>query len=266
LTEKTKIMGIINITPDSFYDGGKYNNSDDAVNRAIEMERSGASIIDIGGESTRPGSKPVPIEEEIQRVIPVIKKLSGILKIPISVDTTKSEVAEEALKNGAEIINDISGMTFDKKMQTVAAKYGATVLIMHIKGTPETMQDNPVYEDIVEEVIDFFLERIDEANRSGISNEKIILDPGIGFGKTMEDNYLLLGNLHRLKEIGFPVCVGLSRKSLIGKLYNDAEDRLPATIALNAAAVLSGADIIRVHDVKEHFLAMRGIDMLRRVS
>jgi dihydropteroate synthase len=259
-------MGILNVTPDSFYDGGKYNNTDDAVNRAIDMERCGASIIDIGGESTRPGSKPVSVEEELKRVIPVIKRSAQVLKIPISVDTSKSEVAEEALKNGAEIINDISGMTFDKNMQPVAARYGAAVIIMHIKGLPETMQNNPLYEDIVEEVIDFFLERIDEANSFGIANEKIILDPGIGFGKTLEDNYMLLGNLHRLKELGFPICIGLSRKSLIGKLYHNGEDRLPATIALNAAAVLSGADIIRVHDVKEHSLAMCSIDMLRRVS
>jgi dihydropteroate synthase len=262
----TKIMGIINVTPDSFYDGGKYNNTDDAVHRVIEMERCGASIIDIGGESTRPGSKAVSVEEELKRVIPVIKQSAGILKIPVSIDTTKSEVAEAALMNGASIINDISGMTFDKKMMPLAAKYGAAVVIMHIKGVPETMQDNPVYENIIEDVIDFFLERIDEANSFGISNEKIILDPGIGFGKSLKDNYLLLANIQILKELGFPVCIGLSRKSLIGKLYNDEQDRLPATIALNAAAVLNGADIIRVHDVKEHSLAMSGIDMLRRVS
>ncbi len=266
MSVKTKIMGIINVTPDSFYDGGKYINTDDAVNRAIEMERFGASIIDIGGESTRPGSKPVSVEEELKRVIPVIKRSAEILKIPVSVDTTKSAVAEEALKSGAVIINDISGMTFDEKMQPLAAKYGATVVIMHIKGVPETMQNNPVYGDIVEEVIDFFLERIDEANSFGIANEKIILDPGIGFGKTLEDNYMLLGNIHRIKELGFPVCIGLSRKSLIGKLYKESEDTLPATIALNSAAVLNGADIIRVHDVKEHSLAMCGIDMMRRVS
>jgi dihydropteroate synthase len=266
LLPNTKIMGIINVTPDSFYDGGKYKNIDDAVLEAIKMEKDGASIIDIGGESTRPGSKPVSAEDELNRVIPVIKRSADVLKIPISVDTYKSAVAEEALKNGASIINDISGMTFDNNMQSVAAKYGASVIIMHIKGVPETMQINPQYTDIIEEVIDFFIERIDEANSFGIANEKIILDPGIGFGKTLEDNYALLGNLHRLKEIGYPICVGLSRKSLISKLYADDEDRLPATISLNTAAVLNGADIIRVHDVKEHFLAMRGIDMLRRVS
>lgn len=263
---KTKIMGILNVTPDSFYDGGKYNNPDEAIKKALEMERDGAAVIDVGGESTRPGSKAVSLEDEMQRVIPVIKKCTEVLKIPVSVDTNKSEVAEEALKNGASIINDISGMTFDKNMRKVAAAYGASVVIMHIKGVPETMQNNPVYEDIVEEVIDFFLERIDEAGSSGISNDKIILDPGIGFGKTLEDNYLLLGNLHRLKELGFPLCIGLSRKSLIGKLYGTDEERLPATIALNTAAVLNGADIIRVHDVKEHYLAMCGVDMLRKVS
>jgi len=230
------------------------------------MRDEGADIIDIGGESTRPGAKPVPAGEEIDRVCPVIERIAKDIGVPLSIDTTKAAVARAALAAGASIVNDSSGLTFDGAMACVAAERGAGVVLMHIQGTPETMQRDPRYADLVGEICAFLAAAAERALAGGVGREKIIVDPGIGFGKTLEDNYRIIKNLHGIKKLGFPVLVGLSRKSLIGKLYGSDADRLPATIALNAASVLNGADIIRVHDVKEHRLALDGLEMLKRIS
>jgi dihydropteroate synthase len=266
LPEKTKIMGILNVTPDSFYDGGKYFSIEGAVRRAYEIRDEGADIIDVGGESTRPGSKPVDAAEEAGRVIPVIERISSDIGIPISVDTSKRDVAEQALKAGAEIINDISGLTFDEGLADLAAEYGAKIVLAHIKGRPENMQENPVYGDLIGEITSFLGDAASRAVRAGVKKENIIVDPGIGFGKTLEDNYRIISGIKTIKRLGYPVLIGLSRKSLIGKLYSVDSDRLPATIALNAVSIFEGADIIRVHDVSEHMLALAGLEMLKRVS
>jgi len=260
------IMGILNVTPDSFSDGGKYRSVEEALDHARLMIDEGAEIIDIGGESTRPFSEPVAEKEELHRVIPVIERLHDIPGAFISVDTYKANVAREALKAGADMVNDISGLTHDDAMAGVIAEYDAHAVIMHIRGTPRNMQENPRYDDVIGEIRGFLHERVEYAVRSGVDREKIIVDPGIGFGKTLEDNYIILQNIREFGKLGFPVLVGLSRKSLIGKLYDREEDRLPATIALNAAALLGGADIIRVHDVREHRLALAGLEMLARVN
>ena len=244
------IMGIVNVTPDSFSDGGKYLNIDAAVNHAINLIENGADIIDIGGESTRPGAESVTIEEEIQRVIPVIEKLLSLSpKAVISIDTTKSEVAEKALESGALIVNDISGGTFDKNIFSVTKKYDAILVLMHIKGKPKTMQDAPYYDNVVLEVKDFLLKQIKIANDYGIQN--IIIDPGIGFGKKVFENYELLKNLKEFYNLKYPVLIGVSRKSLIGKALNlDIHDRENATTIMEMFAIQNGAKIIRTHNVK----------------
>ncbi|NLV69138.1 MAG: dihydropteroate synthase, partial [Spirochaetes bacterium] len=252
---RTGIMGILNVTPDSFYDGGRFADIDRAFEHAMQMVSEGADIIDVGGESTRPGSKSVSAGEEIDRVCPVIEKITRESAIPVSIDTTKSAVASEAVRCGARIINDISGLTFDPGIIRVAAENCTGLVVSHIRGVPENMQKNTSYDNLLQDILDFLKLSSESAVQSGVSRDKIIIDPGIGFGKSLEQNYVILNNIHRLREIGFPVLIGLSRKSLIGKLYDSDEDRLPATIALNAAAVLRGADIVRVHDVKAHRLA-----------
>ncbi|MBN1497895.1 MAG: dihydropteroate synthase [Spirochaetes bacterium] len=264
--ECCRIMGILNVTPDSFHDGGRYFDRARAVARAYEIRDEGADIIDIGGESTRPGSEPVGPGEEIDRVCPVIEAIAGDIGIPVSVDTSKSAVARAALAAGAAIVNDISGLSFDDAMAGAVAERKAGIVLMHIQGRPATMQNNPRYDDLIGEIRGFLDEAVRRAVTAGIAREKIIVDPGIGFGKTLEDNYRIIHNLHKFKELGLPVLVGLSRKSLIGKLYQREEDRLPATIALNAAAIMNGADMIRVHDVRAHRLALEGLEMLKRVS
>jgi dihydropteroate synthase len=261
--KKTLIMGILNVTPDSFYDGGSSYGLDKAIKRANELYEAGADIIDIGGESTRPGADMVSLSEEMDRVCPVIEAIAGRMDIPISVDTYKSEVAEEALKLGARIVNDISGLTFDDNMAKVAAKYSSYVVIMHIKGTPKNMQVNPVYENMLEEIYTFLEKSKEKALNSGVGKDKIIIDPGIGFGKSFEDNYRILNNIGYFKRMGYPLLIGLSRKSLIGKLYEKDCDRLFATIALNSLSALNGADIVRVHDVREHCLALKSVEMLK---
>ena len=265
MISNTRIMGILNVTPDSFYDGGKYSSVDSALVRAEEMLKDGADIIDVGGESTRPGCDPVSAETEMERVIPVIEKISDELGAYVSVDTMKSVVAEAALRAGASMINDVSGFNYSADMPSVARKYNAGIVIMHMKGKPATMQNSPVYDDLIAEITGFFMDKIRIASEWGIKNENIVLDPGIGFGKTLEDNYRIIHNISEFKKLGFGVMIALSRKSLIGALYKTGEDRLPATIALNTAAVLNGADIIRVHDVKAHKLAFEAVDMLRKV-
>lgn len=245
-----KVMGILNVTPDSFSDGGKYFSTDSAVDKALQMIDEGADIIDIGGESTRPGSDPVEMKEEISRTIPVIKKLISLRKnLIISIDTTKSEVARQALESGASIINDISGLTFDKDMISVARDFKAGVIIMHIKGNPKTMQQNPFYEDVIKEVKDFLISQVKLAEDNGV--QKIIIDPGIGFGKRVEDNFNIMRNLESFKSIGYPLMIGLSRKSFIGKTLNlEVDDRDIPTVILEAISVVKSARIIRTHNVK----------------
>lgn len=258
------IMGILNVTPDSFFDGGRYADPDKAVERALRMRDEGADIIDIGGESSRPGAMPVSAQEEMDRVCPVIERVSHDAGVPVSVDTYKSEVAEAALRAGASIVNDITALGFDDAMGGIAARYRAHVVLMHMKGTPRTMQDNPVYRDIVGDIAGFLRTRAEKAAACGIGKEKIILDPGIGFGKGPLDNYTILRNLGLFRDLGYPLLVGLSRKSLIKVLYDTDRDRLPATVALNAIAAYLGADIVRVHDVTEHRLAMAAVEMIKR--
>ena len=263
---RTLVMGILNVTPDSFYDGGRHFDTAAAVERGVAMAGEGADIIDVGGESTRPGAESVPADEEIRRVCPVIRELANRVKVPVSVDTSKAAVAREALAAGAVMVNDISGLTFDGEMAGTVAAADAYLVVMHIRGMPRTMQGNTEYADLPGEIISFLERGTEAAMRAGVKKDKIIIDPGIGFGKTFEDNYAILEALPRFRAMGYPVLVGLSRKSLIGRLYGDDSDRLPATLALNAIAAYRGADIVRVHDVREHVLAMKSVDMLKRIS
>ena len=262
---RTYLMGILNVTPDSFSGDGVYQDVDKAVEIAERMVEDGADIIDIGGESTRPGSKPVTIEEEIKRTIPVIKKLSKRINAIISIDTAKSEVARFALENGASIVNDITGLGSDQKMIDVVRGFGAKIVVMHIKGTPQTMQDNPEYGNLLQEIKGKLKTIIEKAVAGGIKKENIIIDPGIGFGKTLEHNLQILNRLFELKELGLPVLVGPSRKSFIGKLTGAEPDkRIFGTIASVAIAIKNGADIIRVHDVKEIKQAVLVSDAITR--
>ncbi len=251
-----KIMGILNVTPDSFSDGGKFLNVDRAVEHAHRMVEEGADIIDIGGESSRPFSSPVSEEEELKRVIPVLENLDD-LKVPISIDTYKPRVAEEALKRGTSIVNDIFGLR-KEGMADVVREYDAAVVIMHMKGEPKNMQINPQYEDVIGEIIQFLRKRIDFALKKGIGEDRIIIDPGIGFGKRVEDNLRVINELESFKSLGYPILIGASRKSFIGKTLDlDVGERLEGTIASNVIALLNGASIIRVHDVRENFRALK---------
>jgi len=247
---RTHIMGILNVTPDSFADGGRYAQPRQAVDVALKMVDEGADIIDIGGESTRPGSDPVSVEEELRRVLPVIEEISGKTLIPISIDTYKSEVADRALQAGASIVNDISGMAFDAAMASVVARYGATAVIMHMRGTPKTMQHHPVYDDVVREVVDFLERQCEKARSAGI--QQLMVDPGLGFGKTVQHNIALMQNLSALHEVGYPVLVGPSRKSFLGSILDlPVDERLEGTAAAVALCIRNGASVVRVHDVKE---------------
>ncbi len=252
LHQRTHIMGILNVTPDSFSDAGLCYDLNQAVEQALAMQEDGADIIDIGGESTRPGSAPVPENEELNRIIPVIEKLVSLLKIPISVDTYKSKVARKALEAGAKIVNDISGLQFDPQMAKVVAEYNAGIVIMHIKGTPRDMQKDPQYTDLVEEIIDYFNKSIIIAHKAGIKNRQIVIDPGIGFGKKLQDNFEIIRELRQFQPLNCPVLVGPSRKSFIGDTLGlPVDQRLEGTIAASAACILNGANILRVHDVKQ---------------
>lgn len=244
------IMGILNVTPDSFSDGGKYLNREKALEHALKMVDDGADILDIGGESTRPGAVSVSAAEEIERVIPLIDEVRKQSDTILSIDTYKSEVAEAALKAGAHMINDISGGTFDKNMGPVAGDAGCPMVVMHIKGTPKNMQKNPYYEDVIEEIYDYFWDRIKVLNRQNVT--KIIIDPGIGFGKRLEDNLTIIKDLKDFEYLTCPVMIGLSRKSFLGQITGkDTAHRLAGTQAANYAALESGANILRVHDVTE---------------
>lgn len=250
LASRTHIMGILNVTPDSFSDGGKHLRLEQAIAHAHRMAEDGADFIDIGGESTRPGSDVVSLEEELKRVIPVIERLAKELSVPLSVDTYKSQVALEALNAGATVINDISGFTFDSEMPGIAASHHASVILMHIKGTPKTMQQDPTYENVTQEVCQFLEEQVHKAHSLGL--QQIIIDPGIGFGKNLQHNLQVIRELAIFKTIGCPVLVGPSRKSFIGTILDlPVDQRLEGTAAAVTACILNGAHIVRVHDVKE---------------
>lgn len=243
-------MGVINTTPDSFSDGGIYLQPRKAVQRALDLITQGADIIDIGGESSRPGSESITSDEEKQRVLPVIRGLRKKTDILISIDTTKADVAHAALEEGADMINDISALRFDPQMTALAARKKVPIILMHMKGTPKNMQFDPYYENVFTEIRDFFIERISMATAQGINAQNIILDPGIGFGKRLNDNLALINNLGFLKELSRPVLIGVSRKSFIGAILDlPVEERLEGTIAASVLSMINGANILRVHDV-----------------
>lgn len=258
------VMGVLNVTPDSFSDGGKYFYMARAFERAIEMVEEGADIIDVGGQSTRPGSEAVSVQEEIRRTVPVIETLKGRTKVPIAIDTYRAEVARRALVSGASMVNDISGLRFDPEMAAAVAEHKVPVVIMHIKGTPRDMQANPRYEALIPEIMDYLREGIRIAEGAGI--KMVIVDPGIGFGKTFDHNLEIINNLQEFTLLERPLLVGPSRKAFIGKILGGAppEDRLEGTAAAVAACVLKGANIVRVHDVKEMAKVVRVADAIRR--
>ncbi|MBN2356376.1 dihydropteroate synthase [candidate division KSB1 bacterium] len=252
LRQRTLIMGILNVTPDSFSDGGQYDHPQRAVACGVCMAAEGADIIDVGGESTRPGAEPVSEAEEKRRILPVIRTLRKKVNIPISIDTYKSGIAREAIAAGADIINDISGLTFDAQMASLAAETGVGLVIMHIKGTPRDMQKNPHYEDVMAEMIAYLKRQRDYAISAGVRKEQLAVDPGIGFGKRLQDNFTILAELTRLQALALPILIGPSRKSFIGQTLDlPPTQRLEGTAAAVTASILHGADIIRVHDVKE---------------
>lgn len=246
-----KLMGIVNVTPDSFSDGGDYLDPGRAADHAAELFANGADLVDIGGESTRPGAAMISADEELRRVLPVVERVARNTCGPISVDTTKADVAQRALDLGAVIVNDISGLTFDPLMASVCAKSNAGVVCMHIRGTPTTMQIDPKYDDVVSEIAAFLATRLEALEQAGIRRERIIVDPGIGFGKTAEHNLALLRNLGRIRAVGRPVLIGHSRKRFLGKILGRPLDELLAgTIGVSIALALRGVDLLRVHDVR----------------
>jgi len=265
LGQRTLIMGILNVTPDSFSDGGNYDTWQKAVERGLTMEAQGADIIDIGGESTRPGAKSVTTKEELLRVIPVIEKLAAKIKIPLSIDTAKSAVAHAAIAAGAEIINDITALGGDKKMAKTAWQTKAALILMHMRGRPRTMQQGDLhYDDLLYEIMSYLQKSADKAMDIGIEKNRLVIDPGIGFGKTAEDNYKILKNLSQLKALGMPVLIGTSRKSFIGKITADEpQKRIEGTAASVAAAIMNGCHIVRVHDVGQMKKVAQVTDAIR---
>lgn len=260
------VMGILNATSNSFYEGSRVSTLDIAVDRAMKMIEDGADILDIGGESTRPGSDPVEVEEEISKVVPLIEAIRKRNKeILISVDTYRAKTAEESIKAGADIINDISGLTFDNNMADVVKKYNVPIIIMHIKGTPKNMQINPQYDDVVGEMKQFFKNQIDYALSKGIVEDKIILDPGIGFGKSYEHNIEVMQNIESFYEFDMPILLAVSRKATIGKAIGNLppEERLEGTMAVTCYAAYKGIEMIRVHDVLENYRAIKMIEVLK---
>ncbi|MBC7092546.1 dihydropteroate synthase [Candidatus Bipolaricaulota bacterium] len=263
LEGRVLVVGVVNVTPDSFSDGGRFFDPDAAAAHALRLAKEGADLVDIGGESSRPGAEPVPAEEELRRVLPVIERLRGRLGVPMSVDTTKAAVAEAALQAGAQIVNDISALRADPGMARVVAGHGALVVLMHMQGTPRTMQLAPHYQDVVREVRSFLAERIEAAAAVGIDRDLVAVDPGIGFGKTVEHNLDLLRRLDELGELGRPILVGPSRKSFLGAVLGlPVAERLEATLAACAVAVARGADMVRVHDVAP---VRRAVDLAVRL-
>jgi dihydropteroate synthase len=252
------IMGVVNVTPDSFSDGGRFLAADAALEQALTLAREGASIVDIGGESTRPGSETVSADEELRRVLPVIEALAGSVGLPISVDTMKAEVARRSLAAGATIMNDVSALRFDDEMVSVVAESGCPVCLMHMKGQPKTMQDDPRYDDVVDEVLRFLEERMTFALARGVREEQIMVDPGVGFGKTVAHNLALLDGLERFTTLGRPVLLGASRKRFLGSILGaEPADRVIGTVATTVIGYLAGAHVFRVHDVKPNFEALR---------
>lgn len=267
LSSRTHIMGILNVTPDSFSDGGKFFKFEDAVARGMKMVEEGADIIDVGGESTRPGSDPVSTQEELSRVIPVISSLVGRTDAPISVDTYKADVARQALDAGAQMINDISALRFDPQMKDLVRESGVPVALMHIKGTPKNMQKDPSYQNVIAEIAEYLKESIQMARDAGVEVGKIIIDPGIGFGKRLEDNLNILKNLKEFSILRCPILIGCSRKSFIGRILDlPAEERLEGSLAALAAAVINGANVVRVHDVKESKKVVDILDAVLRAN
>ncbi len=261
------VMGVLNVTPDSFSDGGRYLSLTSAIDHAHDMVAEGADILDIGGESTRPGSEPVDTEEEMNRVLPVIKELSSEVSAPISIDTQKAEVAAAALQAGAEVINDVSALRTDPQMAALAADAGVPVVLMHMQGTPKNMQKDPTYGEVVRDVREWLRERVEYAASAGVPAAHIIVDPGFGFGKTPQQNLELLRRLNELHELGLPILVGTSRKSTIGAVLNAPEDeRLYGTLATVAACALAGAHIVRVHDVRPALEVIEVCEAIRRGS
>jgi len=251
LADRTLIMGVLNVTPDSFSDGGQFVSVDRAVDHALQMGEEGADIIDIGGESTKPGAEPVPEQLEMDRTLAVIEALHSQSEIPISVDTYKSAVAKRALASGAVIVNDISACRFDINMPSVVAAYNAGLVLMHMKGEPRSMQIDPSYQDVLQEISDFLSDAINRALKAGVQLNQMVIDPGIGFGKRLKDNFQILRELRIFERIGRPILVGPSRKSFIGRLLDlPTEERLEGTIAAVTASILNGVHIVRVHDVK----------------
>lgn len=275
LGKRTCVMGILNVTPDSFSDGGEFFTLGDAVAQGLKLFEDGADILDIGGESTRPFSDEVSVEEEIRRVIPVIENLAARISIPISIDTTKAGVARRAIQAGASIINDVSALRLDHGLADVAAEYDVPVILMHMLGTPKTMQTDPVYDDLIKEIKAFLETAVDYAQRKGVSKSKIIIDPGIGFGKTVEHNLLLIKHLYEFKTLGVPILIGVSRKAFIRNILKDtaAKDINPdlpvvetGTQASIAAAVLNGAHMVRVHNVANTRVTLKIIDAVKNVQ
>ncbi len=263
---KTYVMGILNVTPDSFSDGGLFLNRNRAVAHALRMQDEGADIIDIGGESTRPGAVGISTQEEIRRTSPIIEKIAKKVRVPISIDTYKADVAKAALSSGASFVNDISGLRFDPGMPGLIARKQVPVVIMHIKGTPNSMQKNPSYKSLIPEIMDYLRESIEIARMAGISEDKIIIDPGIGFGKTVSHNFEIIKRLDELTGFEKPILLGPSRKSFIGKTLGDlpAPERIEGTSAATAIGIINGANIIRVHDVEAMVRVAKIADALKR--
>ena len=259
-------MGILNVTPDSFSDGGCYTREQTLAAQVQAMLDNGADLIDVGGESTRPYAEPVSEHEELRRVLPALACIRGLNhSIPISIDTTKAEVARQALNAGADIINDVSGLRFDPEMIRIAVAHEAPVILMHMRKTPKDMQDEPVYDDVVQEITDFLAERISWATEQGLDRQRIIVDPGLGFGKTVTHNLTILKHLQAFKKLGCPLLVGHSRKGFIGTLLGlETQDRDPATAMISSYCATQGADILRVHDVKKTAQAVRLHEAIRQ--
>ena len=272
LGERTLVMGVLNVTPDSFSDGAQFIDPEKAVARALEMEREGADLIDIGGESTRPGSGAINATEELRRVLPVLRALRELIKIPISIDTRKAEVAEAALEAGAELINDVSGLSHDARVATVAATHKVPLILMHMRGEPGTMQRKPFAQNVLRDVVSGLRASVAKARKAGVAKSQVVLDPGIGFGKSYEQNYELLRSLPRLAELGFPLLVGTSRKGFLGRtLARDGtaappEERIWGTAATVAASILNGAHLVRVHDVAQMVQVARVADCIVQTS
>jgi dihydropteroate synthase len=273
LGERTLVMGVLNITPDSFSDGGAYLDSEAAIARALQLERDGADLLDIGGESTRPGSVSISSQEEIRRIVPVIEVLRSKLRIPMSVDTRKADVAAAALAAGVEIVNDVSGLRTDPRLGEVARRAHAPMILMHMRGTPQTMQKGPFARDVIRNVMSGLRDSIARARKAGLAKSKLLLDPGIGFGKTHEQNFEILGRLSEFARLGCPIVIGTSRKSFLGKALArpgdepaPADERLLGTAATVAASILGGAHIVRVHDVAEMAGVIRIVNAIVKAS